>query len=731
MKKLIIIIAVIVSAIFAQALEGGITTASGSTGEELLLNFQESISQAVAKVRPSVVSVRAQKKQQAAGGGQNDFVWFESIGSGFIVDKRGYILTNRHVVNGSENIEISLWRSQDNIFSAKIMDEDENLDLALLKIEPNQNSQALQSLQVAQNSQAFQSFPQNLQPAQGLSASQGFQASQGFPAPQMFPAAELGNSNEVKTGNYLICIGSPFGFDHTVTMGIVSDLHREMVIDGVTYKDMIQTDAVINEGNSGGPVIDIYGRVVGVGTAIYAPDGTYRGIGFAIPINRTKHFFSRVTGVVITAASSPVVTAASPVITAAGSPVITAAATATATPIQQTAQTKEPVNLNKKMPNDAIHKEFSDCTACHTITQKMVVSMKTPMPHPPVGSCDICHILTNDPVTQGPMPVAALVPMQGQGIPVASPLISIAGGAAVNQPLDNSINQSINQLSIVPKTAFSTLNETFSVLFTSIILKLGLMAFVASIVFSMLGLGGGFVYVPLLLSCGIDFYTAASTSLMMITLSQISSLYTFSKSGLVDLKLAAVLEPPTMVGAFVGGMVAHYFNIDVLSIMFSCTLFIASYTMMQNNQMQTTDESHDRLSISPFKWHHEFKGRPVDIDLGFTIPVTFITGFFGGLLGLAASWIKIPIMVLMLNIPMKIAIATASLMVPLTALSGFLGHSLAGNFDIRLAITLSAITVVGAQIGSRLARGSDSNLLRFIFAFVLSVVGVWMILRVF
>ncbi|MBF0469278.1 MAG: sulfite exporter TauE/SafE family protein, partial [Desulfamplus sp.] len=252
------------------------------------------------------------------------------------------------------------------------------------------------------------------------------------------------------------------------------------------------------------------------------------------------------------------------------------------------------------------------------------------------------------------------------------------------------------------------------------------------IVFSMLGLGGGFIYVPLLLACGIDFYTAASTSLMMITISQASALYNFFKSGLVDLRLASVLEPPTMIGAFLGGMLAHHFNIDVLSIMFSCTLFLASYFMMQEDKMKRTDGTDARrISISPFKWRHEFRDRDVNIDLGFSVPVTFITGFFGGLLGLAAGWIKIPVMVLLLNIPMKIAIATSSLMVPLTALSGFLGHSLAGNFDIRLAVTLSIVTAAGAQIGSRITRGSDNHMLRFVFAFVLSVVGVWMILRIF
>jgi len=87
--------------------------------------------------------------------------------------------------------------------------------------------------------------------------------------------------------------------------------------------------------------------------------------------------------------------------------------------------------------------------------------------------------------------------------------------------------------------------------------------------------------------------------------------------------------------------------------------------------------------------------------------------------------------VVIFNVPMKIAIATSSLMVPLTALSGFLGHSIAGHFDYRLALSLSVLTIIGAQFGSRLSIGSQSNLLRFAFAFVLSFVGFWMLLRIF
>ncbi|MBF0551460.1 MAG: trypsin-like peptidase domain-containing protein, partial [Deltaproteobacteria bacterium] len=169
-------------------------------------------------------------------------IQYESVGSGFIVDSRGFIVTNNHVVDGSESISVTLWRAQDNKFEARLVEADQSLDLAVLKID----------------------------------------------GPEPFSPAILGDSNKIEVGQWAINVGSPFGFEHTVTMGIISDLHRNLSIEGLAYNDMIQTDSVINQGNSGGPLIDISGRVIGIGTAIYAPSGTYTGLGFAIPVNRAK-----------------------------------------------------------------------------------------------------------------------------------------------------------------------------------------------------------------------------------------------------------------------------------------------------------------------------------------------------------------------------------------------------------------------------------------------------------
>jgi serine protease Do len=293
--------------------------------------LQKNVNQATAAVMPSIVSVKAQKQSQNG-------ILYESIGSGFVVDEKGYVLTNLHVVENSQNITVSQWRVGQNTISATVVNTDESLDLALLKIEGN----------------------------------------------NIFKPAPLDNSDQVQVGNLVICVGSPFGFKHSVTFGIVSDLHREIVIQGLTYKDMIQTDAVINEGNSGGPIINIFGRVIGVGTAIYAPDGTYTGIGFGIPINRAKHFFSQTTGAVLAAATAPL-------------------------PV---ADPKEPIDITTKIPNDQTHKQFSDCRTCHVISAKSVVTVQAVMPHPPLEGCSDCHVLTNDKLPTAPVTVALNIPKQ-------------------------------------------------------------------------------------------------------------------------------------------------------------------------------------------------------------------------------------------------------------------------------------------------------------------------------
>jgi serine protease Do len=213
------------------------------------------------QARPSVVNIRTEKTVQAGGrvfqhffngpfGDQGPFKDFfgpfpkgdgnpdfkqQSLGSGFILDREGYIVTNHHVVDGADRIQVKLSGGKE--YEATVVGRDPTTDLALIKIEPDADLTPL----------------------------------------------PLGDSEALKVGSWVVAIGSPFGLEQTVTAGIVSAKGR--IIGSGPYDDFIQTDASINPGNSGGPLLDLRGDVVGINTAIVARG---QGIGFAIPANLAK-----------------------------------------------------------------------------------------------------------------------------------------------------------------------------------------------------------------------------------------------------------------------------------------------------------------------------------------------------------------------------------------------------------------------------------------------------------
>jgi len=157
----------------------------------------------------------------------------QGLGSGFIISKDGYILTNNHVVQGAVEVKVYLTEHNEP-YIAKIVGADADLDLAVLKIEAGND----------------------------------------------LPMLKMGDSNETRVGNWVIAIGNPYGLDHTVTVGVISAKGRPITVEGNEFKDLIQTDASINPGNSGGPLLNLNGEVVGINTAI---SSQAQGIGFAIP----------------------------------------------------------------------------------------------------------------------------------------------------------------------------------------------------------------------------------------------------------------------------------------------------------------------------------------------------------------------------------------------------------------------------------------------------------------
>ena len=190
------------------------------------------------KVHPAVVNIASTIL------GMN--FWMEVIprqgqGSGFIIDRRGYILTNNHVVAKAQKLTVTMASGKK--IDATLVGRDPRTDLAVIRIPPG----------------------------------------------DVESVATLGDSDKLRPGRKAIAIGNPFGLSHTLTTGIISALHRSIKTeDGNEIEDLIQTDAAINPGNSGGPLLDSNGHVIGINTAIFSLSGGYQGIGFAIPINQAK-----------------------------------------------------------------------------------------------------------------------------------------------------------------------------------------------------------------------------------------------------------------------------------------------------------------------------------------------------------------------------------------------------------------------------------------------------------
>jgi len=220
-----------------------------------IMATQQAFVELVKKVTPSVVNISTISRRKIEqpffpfspffdeffGDGTPRYRRDRSLGSGFIINKSGYIVTNDHVVRDAESIQVKL--SNENVYDGKIVGRDPKTDIAVIKINARED----------------------------------------------LPVAVLADSDKLQVGQWAIAIGNPFGLDRTVTVGVVSATGRSnMGIED--YEDFIQTDASINPGNSGGPLLNVHGEVIGINTAIVAAG---QGIGFAIPVNLAKQIVTQ------------------------------------------------------------------------------------------------------------------------------------------------------------------------------------------------------------------------------------------------------------------------------------------------------------------------------------------------------------------------------------------------------------------------------------------------------
>jgi serine protease Do len=184
------------------------------------------------------------------GGGGDGAIRERSLGSGVIVDPKGYIVTNRHVVEKADRIRVRLQDDPPGVqHDAKVIGEDQETDLAVIKIDMD----------------------------------------------RAVPVAKLGNSDSMEVGDWVLAIGSPFGQVGTVTAGIVSAKGRD-IVPGRQFQTFIQTDAAINPGNSGGPLVNMNGEVIGINTAILSETNAYAGVGFSLPSNTVAQVYNQLIG---------------------------------------------------------------------------------------------------------------------------------------------------------------------------------------------------------------------------------------------------------------------------------------------------------------------------------------------------------------------------------------------------------------------------------------------------
>jgi S1-C subfamily serine protease len=208
---------------------------------------------AVSKVRAAVVYITGHRKPPSVSvlppvglrtPNAAESLTGDKMGSGIIYNSKGFIVTNFHVIADidPDDLRVSIFADRSKIYPCEVVAADAVLDLAIIKID----------------------------------------------VPYPLPFASFGNSDLIEVGDEVLAVGCPFNLEQSVTHGIISDVKRTIAIEGRTYIDLIQTDAVINSGNSGGALIDRKGSVIGINVAIYAPNRVFCGVGFAIPINRAK-----------------------------------------------------------------------------------------------------------------------------------------------------------------------------------------------------------------------------------------------------------------------------------------------------------------------------------------------------------------------------------------------------------------------------------------------------------
>ena len=253
---------------------------------------------------------------------------------------------------------------------------------------------------------------------------------------------------------------------------------------------------------------------------------------------------------------------------------------------------------------------------------------------------------------------------------------------------------------------------------------LALIILIIAAIMTMSGRGGGNFYVVTLALTGFSMHEAATTGQFILFFSALFATIFFGRNKVVSWKLVLIIGIMTVVSAFLGGLLSDIFNDKILKIVFAVFISLAAWFMLKPLGKEVKAEGRFVLKI-------QSNSELYNLNLLLVVPIVLFTGFVSGMVGISGGSFLVPLMVLFIRVPMKIAVGTSTTLVMITALSGFLGHLSSGHFDVKLAIPLAIGGIIGAIIGTKLTLKTKPKLLKIIFAATSLIAALIMIYGVF
>lgn len=255
------------------------------------------------------------------------------------------------------------------------------------------------------------------------------------------------------------------------------------------------------------------------------------------------------------------------------------------------------------------------------------------------------------------------------------------------------------------------------------IILLGTLILIVAIAMTMVGKGGGNFYVVILALAHIPMHQAATTGQFILFSASIAAMVIFQKNKAVCWPLALMIGGFTSLSALFGGYFSHLFSGSTLKILFSVMLVLAGAVMLVPVKKEPALKVREGAGF----WTFNTSGEPHTVNLWVALPVTVLTGFGSGMVGVSGGSFLVPLMILACGVPMVTAVGTASTLIAATALMGFTGHALQGDFNMSLAFPLALVTIVGGIAGSRFALKSKPKNLKRLFAYTNWIAALFMV----